>query len=821
VRVKLLLFLLAIAPFARADSQSFGGQWGGLNNADASISIGDNEAQDLLNVDITDSGFGIKKRDGYTQFKTIGTSTWGVRGGYYYTDTSGNKYIVHANNQSVFKSQNSGAYSAFITTDTAGTYYDFTDSQGYLYRATSDKDQFARYDGTTLTYYPSNPQGDQVEAMPDRLVTSGVTAYPNRVYFSGSADFTNFTTGLNDTDPFYEQFGLPGQKITAIKYALGRLFAWTGTTLSFWAGSTQFDGTIQDVTTNIGTTQPGSILYDNSIIYWQGQDKHFYSFDGNSIEKISKTISSSVNRFNGAESKSKNITTRGDFEEGSKTYTLTTTEAEGFVSFKGSPDTVDDFNDANITSSPVWFSTATSTIITPPSASLNYLVMHPETSQKLIVYTTAAIQYGAIVTVDIKNDDATSTLRPSIDLCQSTYSFTPTYSSGRIGCYTAVLSPFAGNTIVIYKDNTVLASSILSADLMPYGVWETVSFSQTRDGLLTISNSSGTLLSTTDTSYLAFGAYELSVVNAGIAAGSYSFDNIKKYDNWGIIYTANLPTGIGPIQWGQFNDSSSKTGNASIIYSLYSDSDTYTLPSHPLTYLSSQTITSGSIPTVSTGAYFVASALFARTASTETASLDSLYFSWNSGSFSRTYGTIDKNHRLMWSLAENNSTVNNATYIYDTRFSSWLKYSFALDAPVKVGDSIYYGGPSTGVVYNYPSGTNDNGSAITAYWKSKDFIGGDPFVEKDYKSYSLIAQTQTGSTLSLEYFLNGSASSTASTISLTNSLGLPLIRKNARLPNGVFGTFINFKFGNTLADSPFEVYSGKYEYAPRAWRVME
>src|SRR5678815_168385 len=78
--------------------------WGGLNNGDASFQIGDNEAQDLSNVDITEQGYGIKKRDGYAQFKTLGVSTTGITGGYFFRDVNGTDTLVHANNGIVYKS---------------------------------------------------------------------------------------------------------------------------------------------------------------------------------------------------------------------------------------------------------------------------------------------------------------------------------------------------------------------------------------------------------------------------------------------------------------------------------------------------------------------------------------------------------------------------------------------------------------------------------------------------------------------------------------------------------------------------------------------
>jgi hypothetical protein len=217
---KLIPFLWLLLPFGVAAESTIVGNLRGLSNADNSIMIGDTEAQDLSNVDITDNGFGIKKRDGYSLFKTVASSTWGVRGGYYFRDTTATDCIVHTNNQSVYVSKNGGNYSAIVTTDTAGSYYDFTDSNGYLWRANSNRDEIFKYSGSAVTYYPSHPKGNQIEALPDRLVISGTSANPNRINFSALADFTDFATGVLESSAFTEDIGMPGQNVTALKYAL-------------------------------------------------------------------------------------------------------------------------------------------------------------------------------------------------------------------------------------------------------------------------------------------------------------------------------------------------------------------------------------------------------------------------------------------------------------------------------------------------------------------------------------------------------------------------------------------------------------------------
>ena len=234
-----------------------------------------------------------------------------------------------------------------------GSYYDFTDSQGYLWRATSNRDEIFRYDGSNRTYYPSHPKGNQIEALPDRLAISGTSANPNRVNFSAATDFTTFTTGLQDASAFTEDFALPGQAINAIKYALGRLFAWTNTTTSFWAGDNQYNGVIRDVSTNIGCNQPDSILYDNSTIFWQAQDKHFYSFDGNAIRKISGKITGSVANFvGGGETKLMTLTDQSDWELGTSSQVSTSISVGDIVlsTWTGVDTSSSDFASGTLTS---------------------------------------------------------------------------------------------------------------------------------------------------------------------------------------------------------------------------------------------------------------------------------------------------------------------------------------------------------------------------------------------------------------------------------------------------------------------------------------
>jgi hypothetical protein len=292
-------------------------------------------------------------------------------------------------------------------------------------------------------------------------------------------------------------------------------------------------------------------------------------------------------------------------------------------------------------------------------------------------------------------------------------------------------------------------------------------------------------------------------------------DDIK-YDAFNAVYTLNpIVIGNSISSWGTVNFANT-LNDATIQYGFYTCAS---VSCTSTTFTSSQTITSGSIPTLATAPYATVSAAFSRVASTQTPALSSIEVNWYEGTITHTWGSVDKNHRIMWAVAEGTNTVPTATYIYDPRFQSWTKYSTPFDASVLSSGFNYFGGVSTGVVYKWPSGNNDAGNPINAFWKSKDFIGIDPYVEKDFNAVSLVAKAQTGSNLDFYYTIDTS-STVLRSISLTNSLGQSYIRNNQHLRSGTFGTFFNFQFGNSDADAPFEVYTVRFDYMPRNWRPL-
>lgn len=798
------IFLSAVR-YSFTEQQNVGGQWRGLNTGDASIQIGDNEAQDLNNVDITDSGYGIKKRAGTAQFKTLSSSTWGVRGGYFFKDASGNNTIVHANAKSIYKSVNSSSYSAFISTQTDGAYYDFSDSQGSLWAANSSRDVIISYTGSVLTSYSALPQGNQLEFLPDRLAISGTTANPNRVHFSKASDPTTFTVGAEESDPFTEDFGLPGQAINAIKWADDRLLVWTKTNTSFWSGSTQYDGLIQEVSPTIGCVQPNSIIRDFGITYWQAQDGHFYAYDNNAVVWLSKSISQTITDLAAGVVRSWTLNSESDFESGTVASTLDTNTNSGSVSLSTGV-YLDDFSDGQLTSPLSW---STYTYL----ASASYFG---------VVNSQLKVDSGNIGGLGLKTQlstvYSTGSFKWSITLSSagslSQVGFQGhAIANGTVGVidggYSVTFYPFG---VSLAKTGSTLTTVVESFTV---GQQYSLEFNRTAAGVLTVAVDNVAKIQTTDTTYSTF-TY-INVYTSDTGNSPILFDNFYFFPSAGIYQSPSFNLTTVPTSFSNFDvDQSVLAGSLS--YTLYVDTNTSITITDPTTFVSSQSINPGATPSLTPNSYVAWSAAFSRNISTQNPTINAVSVAWNEGTVSRTFGVVDKNHRLMWSVAESTQTTPNITLIYDPRFDTWLKYSIPFDAAVNVDGTIYYGGPSTGVVYIYPSGNTDNTAAFQAYWKSKDFTG-DPFVEKDYTAINLVAKTQTGSNLDLAYTINTS-STISNNLSLTDANGNSFVRHNRYLPSGTFGTFFNFQFGNDDADAPFEVYIVNYSYKPRPWRVM-
>jgi hypothetical protein len=343
----LALILLAIPAYGGDILVS---QFGGLNTQDNPAVIDPSASQDLINVNITPGGKAVFKRDGYGLFQTlpINTSTTSVHGGYHFQDINGNDIQLWGNDSELAASVGDAAFIK-IATGTVGATWQCTDSQGSAYCFTSSRDTVVKTDGSVSgTSYTTIPKGTMGAFTPTRLLVSGVLGSENTIYYSAENTFTNFTTGINATDPSSEIIASPGSRITHIAYYLGKWFWWKDQSFGYITGTGQYDITVTIASNIVGTLDNSSTFW-NGNIYFRGQDNHIYAYDGSNLVRLTRSITPTVLAANRRKANSWVQSSQADFAAGasSQPFAISTSISPGDVtvsSFSGTDSANADFN---------------------------------------------------------------------------------------------------------------------------------------------------------------------------------------------------------------------------------------------------------------------------------------------------------------------------------------------------------------------------------------------------------------------------------------------------------------------------------------------
>jgi hypothetical protein len=160
-------------------------------------------------------------------------------------------------------------------------------------------------------------------------------------------------------------------------------------------------------------------------------------------------------------------------------------------------------------------------------------------------------------------------------------------------------------------------------------------------------------------------------------------------------------------------------------------------------------------------------------------------------------------------------STNNYIFKYDLINDGWTLYNFGAGGMTAQANTLYFGSTSAGNIFNFGTVRADNGSAIQAYWKSKDFSGSDPFLQNQLTNIDTFVKKDQGSTLTATYTMDTSTS-TAYSISLSTSASFLESRK--LLPSGKLGYQFNMKYGDTSSTSQWELFGFRIGYSPQPYR---
>lgn len=301
--MKKLLALIAFSfclSFAQAEEfkKIVIGPFGGLNNRDNPIAIPATNSQDLLNVDVTSGGKSIRKRPGYATAFALTPSTSPVHNAYLFYDSSGNDVVLIFNERRITSSVSGGSITVIYSTATNEAVYDCADYLGSAYCVNSARDALFKTQGTLVAPVVITSTGTMVAACPTRLAMAGFTgSLASSIGFSAETDFASWTPGNLGPSAAQIPINAPGSRITHIAYAFGRLMWFKESSFGYIIlgnQPAQTDWVIKTVSNNIGTLDNTSTVDPDGNLYFRGQDKRIYKYDGNATVELSSEIIATI-----------------------------------------------------------------------------------------------------------------------------------------------------------------------------------------------------------------------------------------------------------------------------------------------------------------------------------------------------------------------------------------------------------------------------------------------------------------------------------------------------------------------------------------------
>lgn len=767
--IKKLLALLFVASACYAESVGIA-SFKYLNTNQNSTIIDQNGAQDLRNVDVTPGGKSIKKRPGFGLYKTVFSQSTGVHGGYHGYDSTGNDIQVWASSISVKAIVADGTPATIVSSMTLNSTLDCADTQGSVYCVDSSRDFYIRTNGASLTSWQTSPLGTMIESTPDRVVVAGVNGSPNTLFISGSNAFTTYTVGPLTTDPFNEVIGAPGSRITHIRWGCQRLLWWKDQSFGYFNFDDQYSGQIKVVSDIIGTYDNTSAIDPGGSVWFRGQDGHIYQYNCSGLIKQTIEITPQIQASGHRAANTWRQASASDFATGDQTSTTTYSSALGGVTIStNNADTPD-----NSFESDSW------------TRVLNwqrYNLSIPSTfcsgakSGSWYTYYSQASHWTGGITVTA-NDAVTDAVIVSTNLAFTDHDCAWEQATLTVG------GAYTKRYVKLKAFNPATPSDVMSSPAFTMS-GQDITFWY---GMEQPTGSPATELFTMD----LFQGGQTTMTN-----GVY----------YSAVHNANNLT-----SWNSFAATIGSDGTQAF-FTRSSTSSFTTLSSTP-TWVS-QTV--GSVVAASTGTFFQMKDSFTVTAASQTPSLQNFAFNWIEGSAGDQAYMLYFDNAIWASMTYGvGVSTNNFIFRRDLVNDGWGLYDFGANGMLVQNNTLYFGSPTDGSVYQFGSGTSDNGTAINAYWKSKDFTAIDPFTQSQLNQADVFAKQNTGQTLTATY-----TTDTSTSTSYTINLSLPtqgFIQSRKLLPSGKTGYAFNFKLSDNTTTSAWEVFGFRLTYTTLPWK---
>ena len=221
---------------------------------------------------------------------------------------------------------------------------------------------------------------------------------------------------------------------------------------------------------------------------------------------------------------------------------------------------------------------------------------------------------------------------------------------------------------------------------------------------------------------------------------------------------------------------------------------------------------------IPTNTYVQWNSTFTVSVATQTPTLNSATVQWFSGNRSAGMASTVWDDRYWLALSTNTSDSFNDAILVLNIPGAWAPFNIQAGGLTQYKNSLYIADAKpTGNVYLYGQGYNDNGAAINAFIRSKDYAE-DSLSTDDYYDSMYVSEKDLGNyNTEIEYFMDSDLSSpyVLSSINQTEFLSNAAIKIPFLGSNQDFGKCIALEFEENDLNSPWNFYGWELYYHPR------